>query len=163
MFERFTDRARRVTVRAQEEARLHHHSQVGTEHLLLGMLGEDDDDGVELLTAMDLDAETVRREVDEIVGHGVDEPPEHIPFSTGGTKAVTLAVRESLLLGNDFVGTEHVLLGLIREGDGVAARVLDRHGVTIERSRRLVRALQTSGLKAVLFEKLYARGRVPAP
>jgi ATP-dependent Clp protease ATP-binding subunit ClpC len=163
MFERFNDRARRVVAQAQKETRLHHHAQVGTEHLLLGLVGSGDDAGAELLTAMDLDGATVRRAVDDIIGQGVDETPDPVPLSGGGMKALELAVREALVLGNDFVGTEHLLLGLIREENGVAARVLARHGVTFARARRLAKALQTSGLKAVLFEKLYARGRVTAP
>ena len=135
MFERFTDRARRVIVQAQEEARTHNHHSIGTEHVLLGLLGCG---GVrpKALESLQISLDTVRQEVEEIIGQGQQAPSGKIPFRPEAKKVLELALAESKVLGNDYIGTEHVLLGLIREGDGVAARVLVPLGADLDRVRQ---------------------------
>jgi ATP-dependent Clp protease ATP-binding subunit ClpA len=128
MFERFTDRARRVVVLAQEEARMMSHNYIGTEHLLLGLAAEDDGVGRKVLDQVGVTLASVRAEIERIIGRGrVDNVPEgHIPFTPRAKKTLELALRESVALGHNYIGTEHILLGLLREGEGVAAQILVR-------------------------------------
>jgi Clp amino terminal domain, pathogenicity island component/UvrB/uvrC motif len=138
MFERFSDRARRVVVLAQEEARMLEHNYIGTEHLLLGLIHEGDGTAARSLRALGVDLETVRGEVEALVGRGQQPVPGHIPFTSRAKKSLELALREMVQLGHDYIGTEHLLLGLIREGDGVAAQVLRQRGVELNRVRQEV-------------------------
>ena len=130
MFERFSDRARRVVVLAQEEARMLEHNYIGTEHILLGLIHEGEGIAARSLRALGIDLETVRGEVEAIIGRGRQPAPGHIPFTPPAKKSLELALREMVRLGHDYIGTEHLLLGLIREGDGVAAQVLRQRGVS---------------------------------
>ena len=138
MFERFTDRARRVMVLAQEEARMLNHDYIGTEHLLLGLLGEAEGVAAKALESLGISLAAVRHQVEEIIGHGQHAPSGHIPFTPRAKKVLDLAQREARALGHDYVGTEHILLGLIREGDGVAAQVLVNMGADLNRVRQQV-------------------------
>ncbi|MEU4739334.1 Clp protease N-terminal domain-containing protein [Actinosynnema sp. NPDC023658] len=124
MFERFTDRARRVVVLSQEEARSRDHNYIGTEHVLLGLIREGDGVGAAALKRMSVDFVEVRRRVDQIIGRGLTTPQGHVPFTPRAKRILEMALRESLALGQNYVGTEHLLLGLMREGEGVAAQVL---------------------------------------
>nr|BFE80305.1 hypothetical protein GCM10020093_029060 [Planobispora longispora] len=128
MFERFTDRARRVVVLAQEEARRLKHDYIGTEHLLLGLIGEEDGIAARALQSFEISLEDVRRDVEEIIGQGSTTPSDHIPFTPRAKKVLELSLREALHLHHDYIGTEHILLGLVREEEGVAAQVLTRQG-----------------------------------
>ena len=132
MFERFTDRARRIVVLAQEEARLLHHNYIGTEHLLLGVLDEAEGVGARVLRSFGITAEAVRDDVEDIIGLGGATPSGHIPFTPRAKKVLELSLRESLQLGHSYIGTEHVLLALLREGEGVAAAILFRLGVSLD-------------------------------
>jgi ATP-dependent Clp protease ATP-binding subunit ClpC len=136
MFERFTDRARRVVVLAQEDARLLHHNYIGTEHILLGLLHEQDGIGAQALTSLGISLEAVRSQVEEIIGHGEKAPPGHVPFTPRAKKVLELSLREALQLGHNYIGTEHILLGLIREGEGVAAQVLVMLGADLSSVRQ---------------------------
>ena len=138
MFERFTDRARRVVVLAQEEARLLNHNYIGTEHILLGLIHESEGIAARALTALDISLEAVRGEVTEIVGQGQSAPTGHIPFTPRAKKVLELSLREALQFGHNYIGTEHILLGLIREGEGVGAEVLQRLGADLNRVRQSV-------------------------
>jgi len=138
MFERFTDRARRVVVLAQEEARLLNHNYIGTEHILLGLIHESEGIAARALTALDISLEAVRGEVTEIVGQGQSAPTGHIPFTPRAKKVLELSLREALQFGHNYIGTEHILLGLIREGEGVAAQVLVKLGAGFDRVRQQV-------------------------
>ncbi len=138
MFERFTDRARSVVVLAQEEARLLNHNYIGTEHLLLGLIREAEGIAAKALTALGIELDTVRERVEEIVGRGTSEPSGHIPFTPRAKKVLELSLREALQLGHNYIGTEHILLGLIREGEGVAAHVLVQLGADLPRVRQQV-------------------------
>jgi Clp amino terminal domain, pathogenicity island component len=136
MFERFTDRARRVVVHAQEEARRLNHNYIGTEHILLGLLREGEGIAAKALKSLGISLDAVRQQVEEIIGQGQQAPSGHIPFTPRAKKVLELALRESLQLGHNYIGTEHILLGLIREGDGVAAQVLVRLGADLNRVRQ---------------------------
>jgi Clp amino terminal domain, pathogenicity island component len=136
MFERFTDRARRVVVHAQEEARRLNHNYIGTEHILLGLLREGEGIAAKALESLGISLDAVRQQVEEIIGQGQQAPSGHIPFTPRAKKVLELALRESLQLGHNYIGTEHILLGLIREGDGVAAQVLVRLGADLNRVRQ---------------------------
>jgi hypothetical protein len=138
MFERFTDRARRVVVLAQEEARHLNHNYIGTEHILLGLIHEGDGVAARSLEALDISLEAVRTQVQEIVGHGDEAPTGHIPFTPRAKKVLELSLREAMSLGHNYIGTEHILLGLIREGGGVAAQVLVKEGGSLDRVRQQV-------------------------
>jgi ATP-dependent Clp protease ATP-binding subunit ClpC len=138
MFERFTDRARRAVVLAQEEARRLNHAHIGTEHLLLGLIHEGEGVAARALEALGIERAAVRREVEEIVGRGQHPPPGHIAFTPRAKTALELSLREANQLGHNYIGTEHILLGLLREGDGVAARVLVKMGVDLNRVRQQV-------------------------
>src|SRR5579863_4317966 len=138
MFERFTDRARRVVVLAQEEARMLQHNYIGTEHLLLGLVHESEGVAAKALESLGIGLEAVRQQVKEIIGQGQQAPSGHIPFTPRAKKVLELALREAIQLGHNYIGTEHILLGLIREGDGVAAQVLVKLGADLNRVRQQV-------------------------
>jgi ATP-dependent Clp protease ATP-binding subunit ClpC len=138
MFERFTDRARRVVVLAQEEARLLNHSYIGTEHILLGLIHEGEGVAAKAMEALGISLEAVRSQVEEIIGQGGSSPSGHIPFTPRAKKVLELSLREALQLGHNYIGTEHILLGLIREGEGVAAQVLVKLGADLSRVRQQV-------------------------
>ena len=138
MFERFTDRARRVVVLAQEEARMLNHNYIGTEHILLGLIHEGEGVAAKALEALNISLEAVRSQVEEIIGQGQQAPSGHIPFTPRAKKVLELSLREALQLGHNYIGTEHILLGLIREGEGVAAQVLVKLGADLNRVRQQV-------------------------
>jgi ATP-dependent Clp protease ATP-binding subunit ClpA len=138
MFERFTDRARRVVVLAQEEARLLNHDYIGTEHLLLGLAHEGQGVAAKALELLGIRLEALRAQVEEIIGRGQWAPSGHIPFTPRAKKVLELSLRESKQLGHNYIGTEHILLGLIREGEGVAAQVLVKLGADFSRVRQQV-------------------------
>jgi hypothetical protein len=126
MFERFTDRARRVVVLAQEEARLLKHNYIGTEHILLGLVAEEKGVAAEVLAGLGITLATARAGVVDIIGTGQSPPQGHVPFTPRAKEVLELALREGLALGHDHIGTEHLLLGLLSEGEGVAAELLTR-------------------------------------
>jgi len=138
LFERFTDRARRVVVLAQEEARLLNHNYIGTEHILLGLIHEGEGVAAKALESLNISLEAVRSQVEEIIGQGGSSPSGHIPFTPRAKKVLELSLREALQLGHNYIGTEHILLGLIREGEGVAAQVLVKLGADLSRVRQQV-------------------------
>jgi ATP-dependent Clp protease ATP-binding subunit ClpC len=141
MFERFTDRARRVVVLAQEEARMLNHNYIGTEHILLGLIHEGEGVAAKALESLGISLEAVRQQVEEIIGQGQQAPSGHIPFTPRAKKVLELSLREALQLGHNYIGTEHILLGLIREGEGVAAQVLVKLGADLGRVRQQVNSL----------------------
>ena len=142
MFERFTDRARRVVVLAQEEARLLDHNYIGTEHILLGLIHEGEGVAAMSLESLGISLEAVRAQVEEIViGQDKSAPTGPIPFTPRAKKVLELSLREARQLGHNYIGTEHILLGLIREGEGVAAQVLVKLGASLDRVREQVIAL----------------------
>jgi hypothetical protein len=138
MFERFTDRARRVVVLAQEEARLLNHNYIGTEHILLGLVHEGEGVAAKALESLDIPLDAVRTEVEAIIGGGPQAPDVHIPFTPRAKKVLELSLREAMQLGHNYIGTEHILLGLIREGEGVGAQVLMRLGASLDLVRQRV-------------------------
>ncbi|MCH6472202.1 ATP-dependent Clp protease ATP-binding subunit [Sinomonas terrae] len=138
MFERFTDRARRVVVLAQEEARMLNHNYIGTEHILLGLIHEGEGVAAKALESLGISLDGVREQVQEIIGQGQQAPSGHIPFTPRAKKVLELSLREALQLGHNYIGTEHILLGLIREGEGVAAQVLVKLGADLNRVRQQV-------------------------
>ena len=160
MFERFTDRARRVVVLAQEEARMLNHNYIGTEHILLGLIHEGEGVAAKALESLGISLEAVRQQVEEIIGQGQQAPSGHIPFTPRAKKVLELSLREALQLGHNYIGTEHILLGLIREGEGVAAQVLVKLGADLNRVRQQVIQLlhghrdeEPEGLHAALRER----------
>ena len=139
MFERFTDRARRVVVLAQDEARGLNHNWIGTEHLLLAVIREGHGVGAKALESMQISLDAARQQVESLIGRGQNPVGDgHIPFTPRAKKVLELSLREALQLGHDYIGTEHILLGLIREGDGVAAQVLVSLGCDLNRARQQV-------------------------
>jgi hypothetical protein len=138
MFERFTDRARRVVVLAQEEARMLNHNYIGTEHILLGLIREGEGVAARALESLGISLEAARQQVEEIIGQGQHAPSGHIPFTPRAKRVLELSLRESRQLGHNYIGTEHILLGLLREGEGVAAQVLVRLGADLNRVRQQV-------------------------
>jgi len=136
VFERFTDRAQRVVVLAQEEARTLNHNYIGTEHLLLGLVREGEGVAAKALESLGISLDEVRQQVEEIIGQGQEAPPGHIPFTPRAKKVMELAQREANDLGHSYIGTEHLLLGLAREGEGVAAQVLVKLGADLARARQ---------------------------
>jgi Clp amino terminal domain, pathogenicity island component/ClpX C4-type zinc finger len=156
VFERFTDRARRVVVLAQEESRLLNHNYIGTEHILLGLIHEGEGVAAQVLAALGVSLADVRSEVEEIVGHGAYAPAGHIPFTPRAKKVLEMSLREALQLGHNYIGTEHILLGLIREGEGVAAQVLAKLGADLSTVRQhVVRLLSgyPAGTESGLFRE----------
>ena len=154
MFERFTERARRVIVLAQEEATALNHNYIGTEHLLLGVIRDGDSIAARVLTSMGIGLDAVRQAVLDIIGRGQQVPTGHIPFTPRSKKVLELSLREALQFGTDYIGTEHILLALLREGDGVAAQVLVGAGLDLNQVRHQVTEL--------LFTP-YEAGAAPAP
>jgi len=138
MFERFTDRARRVIALAQEEARMLNHNYIGTEHLLLGLLHEGQGLAAQVLEPLGIGLEAAREQVEEAVGRGQQAAPIRTPFTPQAKKVLELARREAFQLGHHYIGTEHILLGLIREGDGVGAQVLAGLGADLHLTRQQV-------------------------
>jgi ATP-dependent Clp protease ATP-binding subunit ClpC len=138
MFDRFTDRARRVVVLAQEEARILHHGYIGAEHLLLGLIREGDGVGGKALESLGISLDAARQQVEEIVGQSQQAQSEFPRFIPAGKKVFELSQAEAVQLGHDYIGTEHILLGLIREGDCVAAQVLVKLGADLNRVRQQV-------------------------
>jgi ATP-dependent Clp protease ATP-binding subunit ClpA len=138
MFQQFTDRARRVVVLAQEEARLLNHDYVGTEHLLLGLAHEGQGVAAKALESLGIRLEALRSQVEEAIGRGQRAPSGHLSFTPRAKKVLELSLRESQQLGHDYIGTEHLLLGLVREGEGVAAQVLVKLGADLSRVRQQV-------------------------
>ncbi|WP_430592054.1 ATP-dependent Clp protease ATP-binding subunit [Humidisolicoccus flavus] len=141
MFERFTDRARRVVVLAQEEAKMLNHNYIGTEHILLGLIHEGEGVAAKALESLGISLDAVREQVQDIIGTGSQQSNSHIPFTPRAKKVLELSLREALQLGHNYIGTEHVLLGLIREGEGVAAQVLVKLGADLNRVRQTVNQL----------------------
>jgi len=143
MFERFTDRARQVVVLGQEEAQELGHNYIGTEHILLGLLREGQGVAARSLESLGISLEGVRLRVQEIIGEGQGMPSGHIPFTPRAKKVLELSLREALQFGHDYIGTEHILLGLVREGDGVAAQVLVQLGADLPAVRaQVIKVLQ---------------------
>jgi ATP-dependent Clp protease ATP-binding subunit ClpA len=138
MFERFTDRARRVVVLAQQEARMLDHNYIATEHILLGLIHEGEGVAARALLSLDISPAVIRQQVEAIIGQGEQAPSPHIPFTPGAKKALELSLQEAAELGHFYIGTEHILLGLIREGEGVAAQVLVQLGADLTRVREQV-------------------------
>jgi ATP-dependent Clp protease ATP-binding subunit ClpA len=126
MFERFTERSRRVVVLAQEEARMLEHNYIGTEHLLLGLIHEGDSIAAQAIESTGLTLDVARAHVEALIGRGDSAPSGHIPFTPRAKKVLELALREALALKKSYIGPEHILLGLIREGDGIGAQILER-------------------------------------
>jgi hypothetical protein len=145
MFERFTDGARRVIVFAQDEARELNHSYIGTEHLLLGLTREDEGVAAQALRELEIRQDAVREQVTEIIGRGERPPSGHIPFTPRAKKVLELSLRESLQLSHSYIGTEHILLGLVGEGEGVGAQVLVKLGGSLSRVRAKVIELAPPG------------------
>ena len=141
MFERFTDRARRVVVLAQEESQRLSHNYIGTEHLLLGLLAERDGVAARALESLDVTLTAAREQVEEIIGLGEQKPHGHIPFTPRAKKILELSLREALTMGSEVIDTQHLLLGLIDEGDGVGAQILQRLGATAQAVRETVARL----------------------
>lgn len=144
MFERFTDHARQVIVRAQEESRLLHHGHIGTEHLLLGIVGVPDNPAVLVLAGLGLTPEAVRSAVLAALPPGRAAPSGHIPFTPKAKKALELSLRIALELNHNHIGAEHLLLGLMRVDDGGAAQILAAAGVDLPAAREAVRGLQSA-------------------
>jgi ATP-dependent Clp protease ATP-binding subunit ClpC len=163
MFERFTDRARRVVVLAQENARLLNHNYIGTEHILLGLLHESEGVAAKALESLGISLDAVRQQVEEIIGQGQQAPSGHIPFTPRSKKVLELSLREALELGVNYIGTEHILLGLIREGDGVAAQVLVKLGAELSRVRQRVMQLLDRGQQSAEAPPEAPVGSEPTP
>ena len=159
MFERFTDRARRVVVLAQEEARLLNHNYIGTEHILLGLIHEGEGVAAKALESLGISLEAVRAQVEEIIGQGQSAPTGHIPFTPRAKKVLELSLREAIQLRCDYIGTEHILLGVVREGEGVAAQVLVNLGAGLDQVRHQVIGLMSAHAGPDPAEHL-TRGRV---
>jgi hypothetical protein len=159
MFERFTDRARRVVVLAQEEARFLNHNYIGTEHILLGLVHEDRGVAARALAELGISLDAVRAQVKQIVGQGQSAPTGHIPFTPRAKKVLELSLREAIQLRCDYIGTEHILLGVVREGEGVAAQVLVNLGAGLDQVRHQVIGLMSAHAGPDPAEHL-TRGRV---
>jgi ATP-dependent Clp protease ATP-binding subunit ClpA len=162
LFQRFTDRARRAVHLAQEEARLLRHNYVGTEHLLLGMLYEGEGIAAQALGSLGISLHAVRGQVEQIIGHGPTTPTGHIPFTPRAKKVLELSLREALALGHNYIGTEHLLLGLVREGEGVAAQVLARFDADHARLREQVLRLVSDDCQEPGAPTRLVRVTVPA-
>ena len=169
MFERFTDRARRVVVLAQDEARGLKHNYIGTEHLLLGLISEGEGVAAKALETMGIKGEAVRASVIEIIGEGEKPVEGHIPFTPRAKRVFELSLREALQLGHNYIGTEHLLLGLLKEGEGVAAQVLTKQGADLAQVRQTViqmlgrsRALELRDPRAVRPQPDAGRAREQA-
>jgi ATP-dependent Clp protease ATP-binding subunit ClpA len=153
MFERFTTRARHAVVLAQEEARLLNHNYIGTEHILLGLLAERDSVAARVLSSLDISLGAARDQVREVIGDGLQEPTGHIPFTPRAKKVLELSLREAMRLRSEVIGTEHLLLGLIAEGDGVGAQILGRLGASADVVREKVVELARAEPETVSAEE----------
>ena len=163
MFERFTERARQVVVLAQDEARALKHNYIGTEHLLLGLLREEDGLGARVLGALGIKLAAVREQVTRLVGEGDEVASGQIPFTPRAKKVLELSLREALALGHNYIGTEHLLLGLVREHEGVAALVLHDLGADAATVRNeVIRMLSGPGAPGMPPEPAGARPENPA-
>jgi ATP-dependent Clp protease ATP-binding subunit ClpC len=160
VFERFTDRARRAVVLALEEARFLNHNYIGTEHLLLGLIHEGEGVAAMALESLGISLEAIRAEVVKVVGRGKQPPTGHIPFTPRAKKVLELSLREAIQLNHDYIGTEHLLLGLIREGEGVAAQVLVKVGASLDRVRQQVIQLLSGSTGEGAAEPAGARTRL---
>jgi ATP-dependent Clp protease ATP-binding subunit ClpC len=162
LFERFTERARQVVVLAQDEARALKHNYIGTEHILLGLLREEEGLAARVLESLDITVEEVRAQVARIVGQGDEVTTGQIPFTPRAKKVLELALREALSLGHNYIGTEHILLGLVRENEGVAARILLDFDADAEKIRNeIIRML--SGPAAARPARAARRARSRSP
>jgi len=164
VFERFTERARQVVVLAQEEARGLKHNYIGTEHLLLGLFREEEGVAARVLESLKVTLEDVRGQVARIIGEGDDVTSDQIPFTPRAKKVLELSMREALSLGHNYIGTEHILLGIARENEGVAARILLDYGIDAERIRNAVietlgRVPGTAVARAVPVPGVHGRGQ----
>jgi ATP-dependent Clp protease ATP-binding subunit ClpC len=158
LFERFTDTARRVVVYAKEEARLLDHEHIGTEHILLGLLRDDTETAVQVLTSLGAGLAPARAEVEDMVGRGQQPHDGDVPFTARAKKVLELSLREALQLGHNYIGSEHILLGLLREGEGGGAEVLKRLGVDFEELRRAVLTVLRSRQQSRPAPGLFASG-----
>jgi ATP-dependent Clp protease ATP-binding subunit ClpC len=166
MFERFSDQARRSVVLAQEEARRLNHNYIGTEHILLGLLHEGENVAAKALQALGITLEGARQQVEEIIGRGHEDPSGQIPFTPRAKKVLELSLREAIHFHHDYIGTEHILLGLLREGEGVAVQVLARLGADLNEVRlRVIQLLGQEGEAAgvPLAESVTREGALPRP
>jgi ATP-dependent Clp protease ATP-binding subunit ClpC len=167
MFERFTDQARQVVVQAQEEARTLGHNYIGTEHILLGLLGEPGGLAAQALSSLEISRDAAREQVVEIVGTGAGQQSGHIPFTPRTKKVLELSLREAQRLGDDHIGTEHILLGLAREGEGVGAQILARQGANPDRViaqvMATVRAAPPEEVRRVSVGRMTGGGMPPGP
>jgi len=167
MFERFTDQARRVVVQAQEEARTLGHNYIGTEHVLLGLLIEREGLAAQALSTLGISLDTAREQVAEIAGAGTGQQSGHIPFTPRTKKVLELSLREAQRLGHDHIGTEHILLGLVREADGVGAQILVRQGASLDRVQEqvlaTVRTAPAEELRRVSVGRMPGGGLPPTP
>jgi ATP-dependent Clp protease ATP-binding subunit ClpC len=167
MFERFTEQARRVVVQAQEEARTLGHNYIGTEHILLGLLIEREGLAAQALSTLGISLDTAREQVAEIAGAGTGQPGGHVPFTPRTKKVLELSLREAQRLGHDHIGTEHILLGLVREADGVGAQILERQGASLDRVQEqvlaTVRAAPAEELRRVSVGRMPGGGLPPTP
>jgi ATP-dependent Clp protease ATP-binding subunit ClpA len=161
VFERFTERARQVVVLAQEEARALKHNYIGTEHILLGLLREEEGVAAQVLRSFDVTAEGVRAQIVQIVGEGDEAPTGQIPFTPRAKKVLELALREALSLGHNYIGTEHILLGVTRENEGVAARILLEFDVGPQPVREKI--IETLGIDVAALERLSKSRRFRRP
>ena len=163
MFERFTDRARRVVVLAQEEARTLDHNYIGTEHILLGLVREGEGVAASALEALGISPADIRGDLEAIIGRGDLAPVGNIPFTPRAKKVLELSLREALQLGHNYIGTEHILLGLVREGEGVGAEVLAKRGATLELVRAEVMTLVAGveGSEAAAELRVHEEPRCP--
>ena len=162
MFDRFTDRSRRVVVLAQEEARMLNHDTIGTEHLLLGLIHEGEGVAARALESLGISLEAVRQEVEAVIGRGEETPSGRMPFTARAKKVLELSLREAIQLGHNYIGTEHILLGLLREGDGVAAQVLVKLGADLNRVRQQVIRLLHGYAPDVLIDSHTFNSRLSA-
>jgi len=165
MFERFTDRARQVVVLAQEEARALGHGYIGTEHILLGLLGEREGIAAQALAALEISPDAARLQIAEIIGEGTGQPSGPVPFTPRAKKVLELSLREAQRLGDSYIGTEHILLGLVREGEGIGAQVLARLGASTNQVMAQVliitRAEHGEELRRVSIAQPMGRGAPP--
>jgi len=162
MFERFTDRARRSVVYAQDEARELNHNYIGTEHLLLGLMREPESVAGRALQELNIGQDAAREEVIQITGRGKGAESGHIPFTPRAKKVLELSLREALQLGHNYIGTEHILLGLIREGEGVAAQVLVKLGGSLGPVRdKVIELAPAAGENVELGERLRPSAGAP--
>jgi ATP-dependent Clp protease ATP-binding subunit ClpC len=161
-FEKFSERARRVLTLAQEEAQRFNHANIGPEHVLLGIVGEPDGVAAKVLVNMGVSLNKVRSAVEFIIGHGEATTRGEVGLSPGAKRVIELAIDEARYIGHNYIGTEHLLLGLLREGEGIAARVLDSLGVTLEKVRAEITKVQEQGVTRPKATTGRSASRTPA-